>query len=100
MSTFVILYCSHKYSLIYLQDAGPRSGGSLFPTAVTQLLVGVYALELAMLALFLLAQDSDGRIVCGPQATIMSVVLVSTLLFNVAIQRILTPQVELFIELE
>lgn len=53
-----------------------------YPTAIRQLLTGIYFMELCLAGLFLLVRDAENKAACIPQAGIILAAIVLTALFH------------------
>ncbi|OBT40516.1 hypothetical protein VE00_08998 [Pseudogymnoascus sp. WSF 3629] len=67
------------------------TGGLLYPQAINQTFVGLYFMEVCLIGLFLLVQDSENNAPCLPQALIMIVVMIMTALFQILLDRSFGP---------
>lgn len=68
---------------MYVYDLETDTGGLSFPTAVQQMFVGVYFLELCLTGLFFLVRNADGNgVPCKVQGILMIILLVLTILFQ------------------
>jgi hypothetical protein len=74
-----ILYQSYPPKLTGLERG---TSGLFYPTAIRQLLTGIYFMELCLAGLFFLVRDTDGNAACTAQAVIMIIVTVLTVLFH------------------
>lgn len=80
---FSLFWVVNRYNVLYVYQFRNDTGGLLFPTAVYQLFTGIYVMEICLAAFFFAAEDTSGRnVVCLPQAIIMVVVLVLTIIFH------------------
>jgi len=80
---FSLFWVVNRYNVLYVYQFKEDTGGLLFPTAVYQLFTGVYVMEICLAAFFFAAEDESGsNTVCLPQAIIMVVVLVLTVIFH------------------
>ncbi|KAL1302723.1 hypothetical protein AAFC00_003077 [Neodothiora populina] len=79
---FSLYWFTQRYNVLYVYQFTIDTGGLLFPTAINQLMVGVYTLELCLIGLFFLAKDENGNLSAVPQAVIMIVMLVFTALYQ------------------
>lgn len=89
--TWTLFWIVYRYQTLYVNAYKFDTGGLLFPRAVSQLFVGIYVMELALIGLFLLVQDSQNRLACLPQATIMIVMLVLTVLYQMHLNAAFKP---------
>jgi hypothetical protein len=78
-----LLYRSYPPKLT--EDLDPS--GLFYPTAIRQLFIGVYFMELCLAGLFFLVRDADGQAACTPQAIIMIFAAVLTALFHYALNH-------------
>ena len=62
---FAVLRTAHRYSLLYITSTESETGGSLYPRALLQLFTVVYALQLCLIGLFILEEDSASGISRG-----------------------------------
>jgi hypothetical protein len=89
--TFCLFWFTYRYQMIYVSYAKAETNGLIFPKAVNQLFTGLYFLELCLVGLFFLQQDESKRQSCIPQAIIMIVMGVFTVLFQVVLNRAFGP---------
>jgi hypothetical protein len=79
---FALFWIVYRYNVLYVYQFRNDTGGLLFPTAVNQLFVGLYVMELCLVGFFFISEDVAGNVVCFPQAIIMIVSLLATVLFQ------------------
>lgn len=79
---FSLYWVTQRYNVLYVYRFKNDTGGLLFPKAINQLFVGVYVLEICLIGLFFLARNSKDNASAIPQAVIMIVVLVATIIFH------------------
>ena len=79
---FSLYWFTQRYNVLYVYQFRHDTGGMLFPTAINQLFVGVYVLEICLIGLFFIAEDASVEGSGLPQAIIMIVVLVLTVIFQ------------------
>ena len=79
---FALFWIVYRYNVLYVYQFRNDTGGLLFPTAVNQLFVGLYVMELCLVGFFFISEDVGGNVVCFPQAIIMIVALLATILFQ------------------
>ncbi|KIW06614.1 uncharacterized protein PV09_02328 [Verruconis gallopava] len=91
--TFGLFWVTYRYQTLYVNKFRFDTGGLLFPKAVNQLFTGIYVMELALIGLFLLVQDEQGSkgTVCLPQAIVMVVMLVFTIIFHILLNVNFSP---------
>ncbi|PBP28458.1 hypothetical protein BUE80_DR000563 [Diplocarpon rosae] len=80
--TFSLLWIAHRYNMLYVSRFQLDTGGLLYPRAINQTFTGLYVMQLCMFGLFLLVRDEDGDAACIPQAIIMIIVAVFTVLYQ------------------
>ena len=79
---FSLFWIVYRYNVLYVYQFRIDTGGLLFPTAVNQLFVGLYVMELCLVGFFFIASNEKDQVVCFPQAIIMIIALLSTVLFQ------------------
>lgn len=89
--TFCLFWFTYRYQMIYVSYAKAETNGLIFPKAVNQLFTGLYFLELCLIGLFFLQRDTNLNVSCFPQAIIMIVTLVSTVLYQFLLNRAFGP---------
>ena len=80
--TWSVFWVAYRYQTLYVTTFKFDTGGLLFPNAVNQLFTGIYVMELALTGLFFLVRDAQNKVSCYPQAIIMIVCLVCTILYH------------------
>lgn len=78
---FGLFWIVYRYNVLFVYRFKHDTGGLLFPVAISQLFTGIYFLEICMIGYFFTLQD-DGNVVCLPQAIIMIIMLVFTVVFQ------------------
>lgn len=81
--TFSLLWIAHRYNMLYVSRFQLDTGGLLYPRAINQTFTGLYFMELCLIGLFFLVQDENGNAACAPQAIIMIVAAVFTVIYQV-----------------
>ena len=89
--TFCLFWFTYRYQMIYVSYAKAETNGLIFPKAVNQLFTGLYFLELCLIGLFFLQRDTNDQVACFPQAIIMIVALVATVLYQFILNRAFGP---------
>lgn len=84
---FALLWCAHRYNMLYVTRFRADTGGVLYPRALNQMFTGLYVMELCLVGLFFLVQDADGTVLCYSQAIIMIVSIFLTGLFQIFLNR-------------
>ncbi|KAK9422690.1 putative CSC1/OSCA1-like 7TM region domain-containing protein [Seiridium unicorne] len=80
--TFSLLWVANRYTMLYVNRLSVDTGGVLYPRAINQTFAGLYIMEICLIGLFFIAQDEFGNLACTPQAIIMIVVTVFTVLYQ------------------
>lgn len=80
--TFSLLWVAHRYNMLYVTRFRTDTRGVLYPRAINQTFTGLYVMELCLIGLFSLVKDESGASAGVPQAIIMFVALVCTVLFQ------------------
>jgi calcium permeable stress-gated cation channel len=76
--TFALFWFVYRYNTLYVTKFRFDTGGLLFPKAINQLFTGIYVMEFALVGLFFLVQDQNGKAACKGQAIVMIVVFFLT----------------------
>ncbi|KFY31856.1 hypothetical protein V494_07911, partial [Pseudogymnoascus sp. VKM F-4513 (FW-928)] len=94
IAPLILVFCTIYFGglwMIYrfyppkLSDQGLGVGGIFFPTAVRQLLTGIYFMELCLAGLFFLVRDAKEHAACRAQGIIMIIAVCFTALFHYGI---------------
>ena len=93
-ASFAILWVAYRHNYYYVQRVKVDTHGMLFEKALSQLVAGVYVLEIALIGLFFLVRNSEDNVACTPQAIIMIVALVLTGIFHWVLEANLRPLYE------
>lgn len=86
--SLLLLYCAHRYNILFVYDTGVDMKGSAYPTALQHLFVGLYIAELCLVGLF--ATQLGNARASGPFA-LMIILIVMTALYHAALNASLTP---------
>ncbi|RPB00657.1 DUF221-domain-containing protein [Choiromyces venosus 120613-1] len=89
--TFSLFWMVYRYNLLYVHNFRFDTGGLLFPRAINQLFTGIYVMEICLIGLFFLVRDVQGRVACFPQAIIMIVVTIFTVLYQYTLNSAFGP---------
>ncbi|KAJ0118093.1 DUF221 domain-containing protein [Diaporthe amygdali] len=79
---FSMLWCAHRYNMLYVTRFRTDTGGVLYPRALNQTFTGLYVMEICLLGLFLIQSST-----CYPQAIIMVIAVALTALYQVFLNR-------------
>ncbi|KAI3397739.1 hypothetical protein diail_10392 [Diaporthe ilicicola] len=79
---FSMLWCAHRYNMLFVTRFRTDTGGVLYPRALNQTFTGLYVMEICLLGLFLIQSST-----CYPQAIIMVIALAFTVLYQVFLNR-------------
>ena len=89
--TFSLFWMVYRYNLLYVHNFRFDTGGLLFPRAVNQLFTGIYVMEVCLIGLFFLVRDAEGGVACFPQAIIMIIVTIFTVLYQYTLNSAFGP---------
>lgn len=88
---FSLFWIVNRYNVLYVWRFENDTGGLLFPKALNQLFTGVYFLELSLIGFFFISRDQNDHVACIPQAVIMIVVMVFTIIYQVQLNQTFQP---------
>ncbi|KAI5919916.1 hypothetical protein F4810DRAFT_685546 [Camillea tinctor] len=80
--TFSLLWVANRYSMIYVNRLTIDTGGVLYPRAINQTFTGLYVMEICLIGLFFLVIDDKGVHSCTPQAIIMIIATILTVIYQ------------------
>jgi len=89
--TFSLFWIVYRYNLLYVSNFRFDTGGLLFPRAINQLFTGIYVMEVCLIGLFFLVRDTKGSVACLPQAIVMIVVTIFTVLYQYTLNSAFGP---------
>jgi calcium permeable stress-gated cation channel len=89
--TFSLYWIANRYCMLYIFKVKEDTGGLLYPCAINQTFTGLYFMELCMIGLFFLVQDTNQNMACIPQAIIMIVVTALTVLYQTLLNQSFSP---------
>jgi len=89
--TFSLFWMVYRYNLLYVHNFRFDTGGLLFPRAINQLFTGIYVMEVCLIGLFFLVRDAKGGVACFPQAIIMIIVTIFTILYQYTLNSAFGP---------
>jgi calcium permeable stress-gated cation channel len=89
--TFSLYWIANRYCMLYIFKNTEDTGGLLYPRAINQTFVGIYFMELCLIGLFFIVEDSQKNLACTPQAIIMTVVTVLTALYQILLNQSFGP---------
>ncbi|KAF4463414.1 phm7-similarity to hyp1 [Fusarium albosuccineum] len=89
--TFGLLWAAQRYMIFYVYQSDYDTGGVLYPRALNQTFTGVYVMELCLAGLFFIVKDENGRLACTAQGVIMILLFISTVLYQVWLNRAFAP---------
>ena len=70
-AVFCLFWVAYRHNYYYVQRNKVDTHGMLFNQALSQVMAGVYVLEITLIGLFFLVRDEKDNVVCTPQAIIM-----------------------------
>ncbi|ROW02249.1 hypothetical protein VSDG_02488 [Cytospora chrysosperma] len=83
---FGMLWCAHRYNMLYVTRFRTDTGGVLYPRALNQTFTGIYVMELCLIGLFLIEAGT-----CYPMAIIMIIALCFTVLYQTMLNKEFDP---------
>ncbi|KAI1822795.1 DUF221-domain-containing protein [Xylaria intraflava] len=89
--TFSLLWIANRYSMLYVNRLSIDTGGVLYPRALNQTFTGLYVMEIALIGLFFVQEDGHNNHPCTPQATIMIIATILTVLYQLLLNRSFGP---------
>lgn len=94
-AVFCLFWIAYRHNYYYVQRNKVDTHGHLFYQALSQLLTGVYVLEIALIGLFFLVRDEQNNVACTPQAIIMIVAVCLTAAYHYVLETTMKPLYEL-----
>lgn len=92
--TFALFWFVYRYNTLYVTKFTRDTGGLLFPVAINYTFVGVYAMEVGLIGMFLLVRDVDGSTACKGQAIGMIVLIILTATYQTLLNWTFAPLYE------
>lgn len=89
--TFSLFWMVYRYNMLYVNNFRFDTGGLLFPRAINQLFTGIYVMEVCLVGLFFLVRDVQGQVACFPQAIIMIIATIFTMLYQYTLNSAFGP---------
>ncbi len=89
--TFGLFWFAFRYNLLYVSASPYDTGGRLYPTALKQLFMGIYMMELCLIGLFLSIRNDRDFLTGIGQAVIMIIATVATLAYQLLLERLFAP---------
>ncbi|EGE00926.1 hypothetical protein TESG_08214, partial [Trichophyton tonsurans CBS 112818] len=89
--TFGLFWIVYRHNTLYVTKFRVDTGGLLFPRAVNQLFTGLYVMEICLIGMFSLIRDHKGKMAGLGQAICMTVLFVSTGLFQYSLNNAFRP---------
>ncbi|ORY63163.1 uncharacterized protein BCR38DRAFT_222935 [Pseudomassariella vexata] len=89
--TFSLLWMANRYSMLYVNRFTIDTGGVLYPRAINQTFAGLYVMEICLIGLFFIVEAQADVDTGFPQAVIMIIVTVLTILFQIMLNRSFGP---------
>ncbi|KAK0312910.1 hypothetical protein LTR01_002573 [Friedmanniomyces endolithicus] len=88
---FGLFWIVYRYNVLYVYQFRNDTGGLLFPTAVNQLFVGIYVMEICLSGYFFIARSPAGTANCIPQGAIMVAVGILTIIYQWLLNKRFNP---------
>ncbi|KAF1992441.1 DUF221-domain-containing protein [Aulographum hederae CBS 113979] len=89
--TFGVFWLAYRYVTLYVLTYTFDTGGLLFPKAINQMFTGLYFMELCLIGLFFVFRNEQDNAAATPQAIIMIVVLLLTVLYQIVLNEAFAP---------
>ena len=89
--SFLLLLLVQRYVILNHARFRSDTGGMVFPKAINQLFVGLYAMEVYLSGLFFMVRDERGRPACLGQGILMVVMLGCTVVYQMLINAAYRP---------
>ena len=94
-AVFCLFWIAYRHNYYYVQRNKVDTHGMLFNQALSQIMAGIYVLEVTLIGLFFLVRNEDNNVSCQGQAIIMIVALVLTAAYHYILESSLSPLYEL-----
>ncbi|KAF2858002.1 DUF221-domain-containing protein [Piedraia hortae CBS 480.64] len=88
---FLLFSLVYRHNIWYVYTFSNDTGGLLFPTAVNQLFIGIYFLEVSLIGYFFITTDEKNQLACIPQGAVMITIMVFTVLFHWQLNSVYAP---------
>ena len=89
--TFGLFWFAFRYNILYVSASSYDTGGRLYPTALKQLFVGIYMMELCLIGLFLSIRNDRDFLTGIGQAVIIIIATVATLAYQLLLEHLFAP---------
>ncbi len=86
-----MLWATHRYSCLYINKPESDNGGRLYPAALLQLFTGLYVLQLCLIGLYALSQNTHSNRGWIPLVSMMALALVCTVFYNRKLVEVYCP---------
>ena len=84
---FCLIYLAFQYNLLFVVRPKYAHEGLLYPSALKQLLTGVYVMEMCCTGLFLLVRAENNHFACIGQAAITILATCGTIAFHIFVNQ-------------
>lgn len=89
--SFSLMWIAHRYAVLYVCCTEVDTGGALYPCAINQTFVGLYAMQSCLAVMFLGVRDGKGEHSCLTHGFVMMGVLVLTVVYQVLLNVLFSP---------
>ena len=89
--TFTLFWFAYRYNTLYVTKFTRDTGGLLYPNAINYTFTGIYVMEIALIGLFFITQDAQGKIACTGQAIGMIVITILTIAYQLLLNSAFSP---------
>ena len=94
-AVFCLFWIAYRHNYYFVQRNKVDTHGMLFNQALSQIMAGVYVLEITLIGLFFLVRNEKNSVSCKGQAIVMIVALVLTAAYHYILESALSPLYEL-----
>ena len=89
--TFTLFWFVYRYNSLYVTRFTGDTGGLLYPNAINCTFVGIYVMEIVLVALFFLVRNEAGDVACKGQGIGMVVILIGTAIYQILLNEAFSP---------
>lgn len=91
----MLFWIAYRHNYYYVQRNKVDTHGLLFNNALSQLMAGVYIMEITLTGLFFIVKNSADNLAATPQAIIMIIALALTAIYHYILEQTMRPMSEL-----
>lgn len=90
-AVFSLFWIVYRHNYYFVQRTKVDTHGQIFDQALSQLLAGVYVLEITLIGLFFIVRNEEANVACTPQAIIMIIALCLTAGYHFVLENTMAP---------